>query len=151
MVTTFKSPEDYMAQLSDDRKEIMSTLRQVILANLPEGYQETISYGMIGYVVPHAIYQKGYHVDPSLPLPFINVASQKNFISLYHMGIYADNEVLEWFKSNYPKYVKTKLNMGKSCIRFNPKKPLPLELIGTLCRKISVQRWIALYEKTHIK
>ncbi len=148
MSTPFKSPEDYIAQLPEDRKQVIEELRQVILANLPKGFHETISYGMIGYVVPHSIYPNGYHVDSSLPLPFINIASQKNFISLYHSGVYADNEVLEWFKSSYPKHVKTKLNMGKSCIRFNPKKLLPLELIGALCRKISVQRWIALYEQT---
>lgn len=148
MSTTFNSPIDYIAQLPEDRKQIIEELRQVILTNLPNGFEERISYGMIGYVVPHSTYPKGYHVDPNLPLPFLNIASQKNHISLYHSGIYADDKVLEWFKTNYPKHVKTKLNMGKSCIRFNPNKPLPLDLIGALCRKISVERWLALYEGT---
>jgi len=146
MSAALKTPEDYIAQLPEDRKKVIEALRQVILTNLPKGFEERISYGMIGYVVPHATYPKGYHVDPKLPLPFLNIASQKNYISLYHSGVYADDEVLKWFKTNYPKHVKTKLNMGKSCIRFNPNKALPLELIGALCRKISVEQWIAMYE-----
>lgn len=142
-----KTPQDYIDQLPDDRKKLVTELRQVILKNLPKGFKETISYGMIGYVVPHEKYPKGYHVDPKLPLPFLNVASQKHFIALYHTGIYNDEELLAWFKVEYPKYIKTKLNMGKSCIRFNPNKPLPLELIGELCQKMSLERWIQLYEE----
>ena len=141
-----KTPKDYIDQLPDDRKIIVTELQQVILKNLPKGFKETISYGMIGYVVPHENYPKGYHVDASLPLPFINLASQKNFVSLYHLGIYSDEKVLNWFKTEYPKHCSTKLNMGKSCIRFNPNKPLPLDLIGELCQKFSVERWIQLYE-----
>jgi uncharacterized protein YdhG (YjbR/CyaY superfamily) len=152
MSANFQTPDEYIATLPKERQQIIQDLRQTILKNLPEAYKETISYGMIGYVVPHEVYPKGYHVNPELPLPFINIASQKNFVALYHSGIYSDEAISNWFKTEYPKHCKTKLNMGKSCIRFNPKKPLPLALIGELCQKISVERWIQLYEtKLHLK
>lgn len=140
------SPERYIDQLPEDRKESMRKLRQVIVDNLPEGFEETMSYGMIGYVVPHSIYPGGYHCDTSLPLPFMNIASQKNFVALYHMGIYADNRLLEWFVGEYPKYCSTKLDMGKSCIRFKKPEQVPFELIGQLARKVSVDQWIKMYD-----
>jgi hypothetical protein len=101
---------------------------------------------MIGYVVPHSLYPDGYHCDPKLPLPFMSIASQKNFIALYHMGIYSDPELLEWFKAEYPKYVKTKLDMGKSCIRFKKPETIPYELIAQLSTKMTPQNWIDRYE-----
>ena len=112
------SPQEYIAQLPEERRETMSHLRKTILENLPTGFEEQISYGMLGYVVPHSLYPEGYHCDPKLPLPFINLASQKNYIALYHSGIYAKKELLDWFVSEYPKHCTTKLDMGKSCIRF---------------------------------
>ena len=112
------TPEQYLSELPEDRKEAMLKLRNAIKENLPQGFEEVISYGMLGYVVPHSIYPSGYHCDPKLPLPFINLASQKNFIALYHMGIYANKNLESWFVSEYPKHVKSKLDMGKSCIRF---------------------------------
>lgn len=139
-------PEQYIAQLPTERQEVIQKLRTVILTNLPDGYEEGINYNMLGYYVPHTLYPKGYHVNPELPLPFINLASQKNFVALYHMGIYADQDLLNWFKNEYPKYVKTKLDMGKSCIRFKNIKTIPYKLIGELVTKITPQRWIALYE-----
>ncbi len=102
---------------------------------------------MIGYVVPHSIYPDGYHCLPELPLPFVNIASQKNFIALYHMGLYADPEILDWFVSEYPKHSERKLDMGKSCIRFKKPEQIPFDLIGELMQKISVDDWIAAYEK----
>lgn len=149
MSTEAKSPEEYISQLPDDRKEAMSKLRQTIFENIPKGFKEEISYGMIGYVVPHSIYPDGYHCSPELPLPFLSIASQKNFVALYHMGIYADNDLLNWFTTEYPKYVKTKLDMGKSCIRFKKIETIPYELIGELCSKMTVQQWIDLYEKNY--
>ena len=140
------TPDDYIAQLPDDRKEVIEKLRASILENLPPGFSETISYGMIGFVVPHAIYPDGYHCDPKLPLPFISIASQKNSIALYHMGIYADNKLLEWFINEYPKHSKAKLDMGKSCIRFKKINEIPYQLIGELVGKMSVKAWIKLYE-----
>ncbi len=140
------TPEQYTAQLPDDRKHAISKLRQTILSNIPKGFKETMSYGMIGYVVPHSIYPAGYHCDPKQPLPFINIASQKNFIALYHMGIYANKELFEWFVTEYPKHSKSKLDMGKSCIRFKKVEQIPYELIAELTRKISVDEWISIYQ-----
>ena len=141
-----KSPEEYIASLPEDRKAALTKLRNTILENIPEGFAETMNYGMIGYVVPHSIYPAGYHCSPELPLPFINIASQKNFVALYHMGIYSDEKLLNWFKTEYPNYVSTKLDMGKSCIRFKNINRIPYELIGELCTKISVGEWIDFYE-----
>jgi len=140
------SPEHYIDQLPEDRKEAISKLRKVILENLPEGFIETISYGMIGYVVPHSIYPKGYHSDPKKPLPFMNIASQKNYIALYHMGIYGNKKLLDWFVNEYNKNYKTKLDMGKGCIRFKNIDLLPYKLIGELSSKISVADLIKIYE-----
>jgi len=141
------SPEDYIAQLPKERQEVISKLRKIILENLPEGFEEQISYGMLGYVVPHSLYPNGYHCNPKLPLPFMNLASQKNFIAVYHMGIYSKKELLEWFTDAYTKSVGSKLDMGKSCIRFKKMDAVPYQLIGELCQKISVAQWIEFYEK----
>jgi uncharacterized protein YdhG (YjbR/CyaY superfamily) len=141
------SPEQYINELPVDRKEVIQKLRKTILDNLPKGFEEQISYGMLGYVVPHSTYPDGYHCSPELPLPFMNLASQKNFIALYHSGIYASEELYDWFIGEYPKYVKTKLDMGKSCIRFKKMDTIPYGLIGQLCTKMSVADWITLYEK----
>ena len=140
------SPEEYMAELPEERKEIMTQLRQAILDNLPDGFEEVMSYGMLGYVVPHSKYPDGYHCDPKLPLPFINLASQKNHIGFYHMGIYSDPNLMEWFTAEYPKHATNKLDMGKSCIRFKNPKKVPVELLGELVRKVSADDWIATYE-----
>ena len=143
------NPREYIESLADDRKNAISKLHIVILNNLPEGYQEHMGYGMLCYSVPHSIYPNGYHCDPKLPLPFISLASQKNSINLYHMGIYADPELLKWFEDEYPKYCKTKLDMGKSCIRFKKIDQIPYELIAELCKKITVKQWIATYEANY--
>lgn len=138
--------DDYINQLPKDRKPAIEKLRKTILDNLPEGFEEQLNYGMPGYVVPHSIYPDGYHCDPKLPLPFINIASQKNFIAFYHMGIYSHPELLAWFKENYAKQVKTRLDMGKSCIRFKKPDQIPFGLLGSLVSKISVKDWIDIYE-----
>jgi uncharacterized protein YdhG (YjbR/CyaY superfamily) len=141
-----ETPEDYISQLPDERKGPMTKLRNTILSNIPKGFEETISYGMIGYVVPHSIYPDGYHCTPKLPLPFLNIASQKNFIAVYNMGIYAKKEVYDWFIAEFPKHCKRKLDMGKSCIRFKYLDDIPYELIGELASKITVEQWINYYE-----
>ena len=141
------NPIDYISKLPEERQVAMSRLRQTILDNLPKGFEETMSYGMIGYVVPHSIYPDGYHCTPELPLPFMSIASQKNFIALYHMGIYADKELYDWFVVEYPKHVKTKLDMGKSCIRFKKIETIPYDLIADLCTRMTVKQWIELYEE----
>lgn len=141
-----QSVDEYLANLAPDRVEAMSTLMQTIRETLPIGFEERLNYGMPSWVVPHATYPAGYHVDPSLPLPFISVASQKRHIGLYHMGVYASPPLLEWFVAAYPQHVKTKLNMGKSCIRFTNIKTIPFALIGELCTKMSPEAWIEIYE-----
>lgn len=145
------SVEAYLADLPAERQAPMEQLRQVILANIPAGFQEGMGYGMLGFVVPHALYPSGYHCDPKLPLPFVSIASQKNNISLYHMGIYADSALLEWFVNAYPKHCKSKLDMGKSCIRFKKMDQIPYALIGELMQKITVEKWIEMYEEAYRK
>ena len=147
MQSKAKTPEDYISELPEERKQPISKLRETILKNLPKGFEEEMSYGMLGYVVPHSLYPAGYHVNPDLPLPFINIASQKNFIALYHMGIYSDKDLLNWFVSEYPQHVKTKLDMGKSCIRFKNTNHIPYKLIGELVSKMSAEQWIKKYEQ----
>jgi len=147
MTSDAKTPDEYIASLPSDRKEAMIKLRKTISSNLPEGYKEVMSYGMIGYVVPHSIYPDGYHCTPELPLPFMNIASQKNYIAMYHSGLYADKDLLSWFVKEYPKYVSNKLDMGKSCVRFKKPEIIPYKLIAELCTKMSVEDWITLYEK----
>ncbi|MEX0968081.1 MAG: DUF1801 domain-containing protein [Bacteroidia bacterium] len=141
------SPKQYIEELPDDRKGPIMRLRNAILENLPEGFTEEMSYGMLGYVVPHSMYRAGYHCDPSLPLPFMSIASQKNFVALYHMGIYAQPALLQWFQQEYPKHSKTRLDMGKSCIRFKQPDQIPFSLVAELAGKMSAEEWIALYER----
>jgi hypothetical protein len=136
----------YLEQLTTDRVEYMTKLRQAILDHLPKGFEECINYGMLSYVVPHSIYPAGYHCDPKLPLPFMALASQKSHIGFYHMGIYADDMLLNWFQDEYAKACKYKLDMGKSCIRFKKIDDIPYDLIGKLVAKISAQDWISMYE-----
>ena len=147
MTSNAATPEQYLKELPADRREAVGKLRETILKNLPKGFKEEMNYGMIGYVVPHELYPPGYHCDTKLPLPFICIASQKNFIALYHMGLYASPGILKWFVTEYPKYCSTKLDMGKSCIRFKKPELIPYKLIGELVKKISVKEWIKLYEE----
>ena len=140
------SPDDYISQIPEDRKAPMQKLREVINANLSEGFKEGMSYGMIGYVVPHSKYPDGYHCSPELPLPFMSIASQKNFIGVYHMGMYADKNILDWFTAEYAKRCKYKLDMGKSCVRLKKIEDIPYDLIGELAAKMSADDWIELYE-----
>jgi len=139
--------ESYLNDLSEERKEVINQLRKVILKNLPKGFAEGMAYGMIGYFVPHSIYPNGYHCDPKQPLPFLSMASQKNFIALYHMGIYMNPTLMDWFTAEYAKRVKGKLDMGKSCIRFKKMEQIPFDLIGELASKMTVDEWITCYEK----
>lgn len=138
--------EDYLAALPEDRRPVIEKLRQVILSNLPDGFEEQISYGMISYVVPLFRYPKGYHVEKGQPLPFISLASQKNHIALYHLGLYGNKSLEEWFTDEYAQRVPTKLDMGKSCIRFKNPKRIPYDLIAELCQKITVDEFISMYE-----
>lgn len=146
MKSEASTPEAYLESLPEDRKPVMQAMMKTIKAALPPGFEEVMSYGMIGYVVPHSLYPSGYHCDAKLPLPFINLASQKNFIALYHMGLYASNELMDWFQEQWPKYSSKKLDMGKSCIRFKKPEDVPMELISLLCSKMTVKQWVERYE-----
>ncbi|MGB0167518.1 MAG: DUF1801 domain-containing protein [Luteibaculum sp.] len=141
-----QNPEEYIAKCPEDRQAALHELRKTILDALPKGFEEQMNYGMIGYVVPKSIYPAGYHCDTTLPLPFMSFASQKNFIALYHSGIYAKEELLQWFLSEWPKHSKKKLDMGKNCIRFKKVEDIPFDLISTLCKKMSVEEFVDIYE-----
>lgn len=147
MAEKYNTPEDYIASLPEERKNVIEKLRTLIKDNLEGEFKECINYNMLGYVIPHSVYPDGYHCTPKLPLPFINLASQKNFIALYHMGVYANKDIYDWFVSEYPKHAKYKLDMGKSCIRFKKMEDIPYELIAELIRKMNVSQWIELYEQ----
>lgn len=146
MKTERKTIDEILTNLPKDRIESFKKLHEVILKNLPAGFEATISYGSLGYVVPHSIYPAGYHCKPTEPLPFAGISSQKKSINFYHMGIYTDSELLNWFVGEYPKYTKHKPDMGKSCIRFKWFDDIPYQLIGELMKKISVDEWIKIYE-----
>ncbi len=141
------TPDEYIQQVdTPERQAALERLRQVLLENLPDGFSETIAYGMIGYVVPHSIYPAGYHCDTKQPLPFVSLAAQKNALTIYHMGIYATPSLMEWFVGEYPKHCKSKLDMGKGCIRFKKLEDIPYGLVAELAQKITVEAWIATYE-----
>jgi hypothetical protein len=146
MQSDAKTPEEYMSSLPEERKSALVQLRNTILKNLPKGFREEMGYGMLGYVVPHAIYPAGYHCDPKLPLPFMGFASQKNFISFYHMGLYADKDLMDWFMENWYKHSEKKPDMGKSCIRFKKPELIPHELLGQLVARMTVEDWVKVYE-----
>lgn len=137
----------YLAELPEDRKKAINELRKVIKNNIPKGFQECMNYGMIGFVVPHSKYPAGYHCDPNMPLPFLNIASQKNFIAVYHMGMYANPKLSKWFTDEYNKVTGKKLDMGKSCMRYKKPEDIPYKLIGELAAKITPGEWIGYYEK----
>ncbi|MBV6511322.1 MAG: hypothetical protein FMNOHCHN_00802 [Ignavibacteriaceae bacterium] len=143
--------KEILANIPEERAEAFNKLHEVIVKNLPKGFEPGMSYGGLGYVVPHSLYPDGYHCKPSEPLPFAGIASQKNSINFYHMGIYADPDLLKWFVDEYPKHTKQKLDMGKSCIRFKKMDDIPYKLIGELMKKMSVKDWVTMYEKNYKK
>ncbi len=151
MISKAATPEEYIQELPPERKGAIEKLRQTILSNLPKGFEDGMGYGMLSFHVSKSLYPAGYHCDPKLPLPFISVASQKNFVALYHMGIYAEPKLLEWFVQEYPKHCKTKLDMGKSCIRFKKVDQIPFDLIAELTKKMTAEEWIEVYEKNYRK
>lgn len=140
------TPAAYLDELGPGRREAVSRLRETLLEHLPDGFEETMSYGMIGYVVPHSLYPAGYHCNPELPLPFLNLASQKQYVALYHMGLYADDGLLAWFREAWEARAPAKLDMGKSCIRFRNTEHIPYALVGELAEKMTPQDWIDRYE-----
>ena len=141
------TPEEYIQEIPVERQAAFKKLRAVIKKNLPKGFKEGMGYGMMGWDVPHSIYPAGYHCNPKAPLPFMGIASQKNFIAVYHMGVYADPKLLKWFQAAHAKASPKKLEMGKSCIRYKKPEDIPFDLIGELASKITPAEWIATYEK----
>jgi uncharacterized protein YdhG (YjbR/CyaY superfamily) len=151
MTIPANSVAEYISNIPDNQQDGVNKLLNFIRENLPSGFEECLSYGMIGYVVPHSIYPAGYHCNPKLPLPFFSVAAQKNFIAFYHMGIYADPVLLAWFTTEYAKLGLKKLDMGKSCMRFKTAEDIPYALIGTLVSTTSPAEWIKTYETAFLK
>jgi hypothetical protein len=142
-----KTPDEYVASLPGDRRQIVSDIRDAVNKNLPRGFKECMLSGMINWVVPHELYPDGYHCDPTQPLGLMGLASQKNYIALYSMSLYADGALLDWFKTEWPRHSQKRLDMGKSCIRFKKPEDVPLKLIGELAAKLTPQDWIEIYEK----
>lgn len=149
MKTQGNTVEAILNNIPEERKAAFHKLHEVIVKNLPKGFEPAISYGALGYVIPHKLYPAGYHCKPEEPLPFASIASQKDSINFYHMGMYASPELLNWFVAEYPKHSKQKLDIGKSCVRFKKLDDIPFKLIGELMKKISAKEWIALYEKNY--
>ena len=147
MTNKARTIAEYVKQIPEDRQQVFEKLLSILRENLPPGFEECLSYGMPAFSVPHSLYPKGYHVSPKVALPFISIASQKNFIAFYHMGLYATPELNSWWQEEYPKYSKRKLDMGKSCVRFKKMDDIPFELIQKLAQKVSPEEWIAKYEK----
>lgn len=145
------SVEEILANQPEERREPFKKLHEVIVKNLPKGFEPAMSYGGLGYVIPHKLYPAGYHCKPEEPLPFAGIASQKHSINFYHMGVYADAKLYDWFVSEYPKHSKQKLDMGKSCVRFKKMDDIPYKLIGDLMKKMSAETWIDMYESLYLK
>ena len=151
MRITADTIDEYMANVPEERQEAFGRLWETIAENIPDGFEQGLSYGFPSYVVPLSVYPDGYHCKKDEPLPFISIANQKNFVALYHMGVYADMELMEWFKAEYPNHVKTKLDMGKSCVRFKKPENIPFDLIGELVSKMTADKWIEIYEAAYKK
>ena len=147
----YHTVQDYCNHVPVHQADAFFKLRETIKTNLPDGFEECMNYGMLGYVIPHSLYPAGYHCDPKLPLPFMWLAYQKNSINFYHMGIYADQKLYDRFQSEFPHFSQKKLDMGKSCIRFKWYDDIPYDLIRQLVSKTSPSQWISLYEQSFKK
>lgn len=135
----------WLEKWPDDEKAVLTKIRDVFAENLPQGFEEAESYGMLGFVVPHALYPKGYRANPKLPLPLIGFTKQKHYYAIYHLGVYAFPELAAWFEAEYTaRYGR--LDHGKSCLRFKSNEKIPFDLLGILAQKISVEAWIAAAE-----
>ncbi len=142
---------EYIEKAPEERRAALEKIWAAIGENIPDdGFAEGISYGFPAWVVPHSVYPDGYHCKPEEPLPFVSIASQKHFVALYHMGLYANPELMEWFVSEWPNHVDSKLDMGKSCIRFKKMDKIPFELIGELMKRMTATEWMGIYD-SHIK
>jgi uncharacterized protein YdhG (YjbR/CyaY superfamily) len=143
--------QEYFAQVAPEYQEATIRIFDILKENLDPTFQAGIIYNMPGFEVPKSVYPSGYHCKPFPPLPFVNVAAQKNFIALYHMGLYAEPELYNWFVAEFPKHSSKKLDMGKSCIRFKKAEDVPFELIAQLAQRMTAQQWINVYEREFLK
>lgn len=141
-----ESIKAFLNSVPEERRDKVNKLHKVIESSLPSGFDVHASNGMLNYVVSLSRYPKGYHATKGGPLPFILIASQKNHIALYHMGLYGSPELMQWFEEAYTQHSSNKLDMGKSCIRFKHLEQIPFDLIGELCQKMDVDEYIAQYE-----
>ena len=141
-----ESIKAFLNSVPEERRDFVNKLHKVIESSLPSGFEVHASNGMLNYVVSLSRYPKGYHATKGGPLPFISIASQKNHIALYHMGLYGNPELMQWFEEAYTQHSPNKLDMGKSCIRFKHLEQIPFDLIRELCQKITVDEYIAQYE-----
>lgn len=145
------SVSEYIEAIDAERRDAYSKLYQVVADNIPDGFTSCMQYNFPSYVVSLEEYPPGYHCTPNTPLPFVSVGAQKNFLALYHMGVYASPDLMKWFVEEYPKHSKYKLDMGKSCIRFKRINDIPYKLIGEFMQKMSVDQWISIYENAYKK
>jgi hypothetical protein len=147
MQSKAQTVEQYLAELPEERREIVAAVRAAILRNLDKSYAEVMQYGMIGYCVPHSVYPAGYHCDPKQPLPFAGLASQKNHVAVYLMSLYGSPEEEAWFRDAWANEVEKgrakKLDMGKSCIRFKKLEDVPLNVIGQAIKRMPAKKYIA--------
>lgn len=143
--STARTVDAYLAELPADRRAALEAVRGVLLRNLPEGYEEGMQYGMIGYYVPHSRYPAGYHCDVRQPLPFASLGAQKNHLAVYLMCVYGSPEHAAWFQQAWAQTGK-KLDMGKSCVRFKKVEDLALDVLGEAVARVPVDAYIATYE-----
>lgn len=157
MQSSAPTVDSYLATLPDERRMVVQAVRELILDNLDAGYVELMQYGMIGYAVPHSVFPSGYHCDPKQPLPFAALAAQKNYFSLYLMGLYCgstatdDTDDTAWFREAWTASGKKKLDMGKSCVRFKKLDDLALDVIAEAIRRMPAERYIARYQQVNTK
>lgn len=136
----------YLAELPEDRRAAISAVRKVILKNLDKDFEEGMQYGSIGYFVPHRIFPPGYHCDPTQPLCYAGLASQKNHMAIYLMCQYGSTSEADWFRTAWAKTGK-KLDMGKCCVRFKKLEDIPLEVIGEAIRRVPAKKYVEQYVK----
>jgi uncharacterized protein YdhG (YjbR/CyaY superfamily) len=144
MQSTATTVDQYIADLPDKRRDAFTKLFSIIRQNIDPKFTEAVGYGMPGWDISKTVYPPGYHVNPALPVPFLGVASQKHYIALYHLGLYADQDLLKWFVDEYEK-TGEKLDMGKSCIRFKKMDKIPYQLIGELVSRMTLDEYLTLY------
>lgn len=148
---TDQSFQQLLQQVPEDRHDAMNTLRKLFSTQLPKGFEELIKATSLDFVVPHSLYPNGYHCNPKQPLPFISIVSQKNVLTIHHLGFYASPELTEWFVTEYSKKYTPKLDMGKGCLKFKKMEEIPYDLLKSLCKKLTVKEWVDLYEKAFRK